>query len=71
MGTTAIPINDEIVALVEERGGDARRELEESLVLELFRRGDISRGRATELLGLDLLTFLRLASAHQIDVLAL
>ena len=71
MSTTAIPIDDEIVSLIRERGADPRRELEESIVLELFRLGEISRGRASKLLGLDLLSFLRLASSHQIQVLEL
>lgn len=71
MGTTDVPIDEEIVALLRERGADPRRELETALVLDLFRAGELSRGRAAELLGMDLLSFLRLVGGRRIPVVDL
>lgn len=71
MGTTDVPIDEDIVALLQERGADPRRELETALVLELFRAGELSRGRAAELLGMDLLSFLRLVGGRRIPVVDL
>ncbi len=50
--TIAIEVSNELLELLgseEEIGKEAKR----SLVLDLFRKGKISRGKAAELLGMD------------------
>jgi predicted HTH domain antitoxin len=71
VGTTAVPVADELLTILRGLGEDPERAVLEATVLELFRRGELSRGRAAELLGVDLLAFLRLASARGIPVVAL
>ncbi|HEU0113532.1 MAG TPA: UPF0175 family protein [Thermomicrobiales bacterium] len=59
MKTTDVPIDDELLALLSCEGDDAARALHEAAVLELYRRGSISAGRAAALLGVDKLAFSR------------
>lgn len=40
----------------------------EALVMDLFRRGKISTGKACELLGLDRMAFIRRANEHNVPV---
>jgi predicted HTH domain antitoxin len=58
-----IQININIDEDVTEFLGSSPEQIERSaleiIVLELYRRHDISAGRASELLGVDLLTFIR------------
>jgi hypothetical protein len=61
MKTTEIPIDDELLALLDGEGVDAGRALHEAAVLELYRRGSISAGRAAALLNMEKWTFVRWA----------
>ncbi len=60
MTTLKIDVSDEVAELVEHEGA------EEMLVMELFRRGRISTGKACELLRLDRVAFARRASELEI-----
>ena len=68
MSTTAIPIDDELLAILGREGEDPARALQEAAVMDLFRMGAISRGRGAQILGIDLLAFMRAASARGIPV---
>ena len=62
MSTVQIDLADDVLALLQETKrpvGDAAREL---IVLELYRRGVISSGRAAELLDMERIAFVRYAS---------
>lgn len=62
MSTVQIDLADDVVSLLQETErpvADAAREL---IVLELYRRGAISSGRAAELLGMEQFAFVRYAS---------
>jgi predicted HTH domain antitoxin len=48
-----IEIPDAIVQQIEELGGSTQRELLEAFVLEEYRKERLSRGRVSELLGLN------------------
>jgi len=48
-----IDIPEAIARQIEQLGGSAERELLEAFVLEEYRRERLSRGRVSELLGLD------------------
>ena len=63
MGTVQLELADDVVSLLQELNRpieDAAREL---IVLELYRRGAVSSGRAAELLGMEKLAFIRHASS--------
>jgi predicted HTH domain antitoxin len=60
-----VELDDELAALVEQ-DQDLANATREALVMELFRRGRISSGRACELLQLDHDGFLR--RANELDV---
>ena len=62
MGTVKIELDDELVALLEASGGGLEETTREMLVIELFRRGTISTGKASGLLGLTRIEFARRAS---------
>ena len=64
-------IKSEIISLLDDRNIAPERALEEALVLELFRRGEISRGVAARVLDMDLVDFLHLASERGIGVIDL
>lgn len=70
MSTTelAVPLSDIVVDLLREQASDhdAVARVREAVVLDLVRRGDLSRGRAAEELGLPLLDFLLLAGRNGI-----
>jgi predicted HTH domain antitoxin len=59
MGTTNIPISDELLAALGVDQDDAPRAVAEAAVLELYRRGTISAGYAANLLGIDKWEFVR------------
>lgn len=61
MTTLRIDLDDELVALLGDSGQPAATAAREMIVLELYRRGTLSGGRAAALLGLGLGDFLRLA----------
>jgi predicted HTH domain antitoxin len=53
---------------VLERLGDPRQAIKECVVLELYRRGEISTGKAAELLGISYRQFLDLLARHKIPI---
>lgn len=62
-----VVLDDELAALLEGEKplDEATRE---ALVIDLFRRGRISTGKACELLGLDRTAFIRRANEHNVPV---
>jgi predicted HTH domain antitoxin len=62
-----VTLDDELAALLEGEKplDEATRE---ALVLDLFRRGRISTGKACELLSLDRTAFIRRAKEHNVPV---
>jgi predicted HTH domain antitoxin len=61
MKTTEVPVDDELLALLDGEGADAGRALHEAAILELYRRGSISAGRAAALLDMEKWAFVRWA----------
>lgn len=64
-------LEDELAGLLAEANRPLAEIARERLVLDLFQRADVSRGRAAELLGIDLESFLLLASRAGIPVIDL
>jgi predicted HTH domain antitoxin len=62
-----VTLDEELAALIEGEKplDEAARE---ALVMDLFRRRKVSTGKASELLGLDRLDFLRRANEHNVPV---
>jgi predicted HTH domain antitoxin len=61
MTTLHIDLDDEVVALLRRSDQPVSAAAREMIVLEFYRRGSISGGKAAALLGLSLGAFLRLA----------
>ena len=62
-----IALDDDMAALIEgERPLDEATR--EALVMDLYRRGKVSTGKACELLGLDRMAFLHRANEHNVPV---
>lgn len=59
MSTIQITVDESIGALLGESPAQIERSAREIIVLDLFRRHEISVGRAAEILDLDLLSFIR------------
>jgi predicted HTH domain antitoxin len=53
---------------VLESLGDPQQTIKECVVLELYRRGEISTGKAAELLGISYRQFLDLLARHKIPI---
>jgi predicted HTH domain antitoxin len=62
-----VTLDEELAALIEREKplDEATREV---LVMDLFRRGKVSTGKACELLGLDRMAFIRRANEHNVPV---
>lgn len=71
MSTTAIPVNDDVLDILRSLGEEPERVVLETMVYDLFRRGELSRGRGAQILGIDLLSFMREASSRGIPVIDL
>jgi predicted HTH domain antitoxin len=52
MTTLQLSLDDEVIALLRESNRPADQAAREMVVLELYRRGSISSGKAAQLLGL-------------------
>ena len=63
MSTVTLDVGDDLVAVLREEGQPVERAARELMVMELYRRHPISRGKAAELLGMPLLDFLGYAGA--------
>ena len=61
MTTLHIDLDDEVVALLRQSNAAPGAAAREMIVLELYRRGSVSGGKAAALLGMSRLDFLRLA----------
>lgn len=70
MANVTVHLPDELVRLLQD-GGDVERRLLEAAVIELFRGGSISSGRAAEVLGVDRQTFLDVLYKKQVPFLVL
>jgi predicted HTH domain antitoxin len=66
MGAVPIELDEDLVALLEELRRPAKQAARELIVLELYRQGDVSSGRAAQLLGMEREEFIRHASKQGI-----
>ena len=66
MGSVQIELDQDLIALLEELHRPVKETARELIVLELYRQGEISSGRAAELLGMRRDEFIRYASERGI-----
>ena len=66
MAVVRIELDDELVAVLEEVGRPAQESVRELIVLELYREGLISSGKAAELMGSDRVEFIKHAGRQGI-----
>lgn len=69
MGAVQVEIGQDLVDLLEELHRPVKAAARELIVLELYRQGEVSSGRAAELLGMQRGEFIRYASARGIPYL--
>ena len=62
MGTIKIDLDEPLAALLHQTNQPVQDAAREMIVLELYRRGSISSGKAAELIGMPRLEFIRHAS---------
>jgi Uncharacterized small protein len=62
MSTVRLELEEELVALLHQLNQPVERAARELIVLELYRRGIISSGKAAQLLDMSRLEFIHLAS---------
>jgi predicted HTH domain antitoxin len=62
MSSVNIEIEESLAALLHQNHQPVQQAGREMIVLELYRRGTISSGRAAELLGMDRIDFIQHAS---------
>lgn len=61
MDTVKVDLDKEIISLLQQFDQPVRQTVQELIVLELYRRGAISSGKAAALLGMDRLAFIQYA----------
>jgi predicted HTH domain antitoxin len=66
MGAIPVELDQDLVALLEELQRPAKETARELIVLELYRQGEVSSGRAAQLLGMDREEFIQYASKQGI-----
>jgi predicted HTH domain antitoxin len=66
MGAVPVELDPDLVALLEELQRPAKQAARELIVLELYRQGEVSSGRAAQLLGMEREAFIRHASEQGI-----
>jgi predicted HTH domain antitoxin len=66
MAAVQVELDQDLVALLEARQRPVRQAARELIVLELYREGDLSSGRAAEVLGISREEFIRYASERGI-----
>lgn len=71
MNTVRLDLEEDLVALLHQLNQPIERSVRELIVLELYRRGMISSGKAGELLGMSRLAFIHHASHLGIPYFAL
>ena len=64
--SAVLEIKDELAAVLKENGQPLSERATELIVLELYRRGDISGGKAAELLEMDRLEFIQYSGSQGI-----
>ena len=63
MSTIQLDLDDDLIALLKAEQGPLEKTARELIVLELYRRHAISRGKAAEFLSMHLADFSELASS--------
>ena len=71
MGAVQVEIGQDLVDLLEELHRPVKEAARELIVLELYRQGEVSSGKAAELLCMQRGEFIRYASARGIPYLQL
>ena len=71
MGAIQVELDQDLVDLLEELHRPVKEAARELIVLELYRQGEVSSGKAAELLGMPRGEFIRYASARGIPYLQL
>ena len=66
MEPVQVELDQDVVDLLEELNRPVKEAARELIVLELYRQGELSSGKAAELLGLEREDFIRHASAQGI-----
>ena len=66
MGLVPVELDQDLVAVLEELRLPVKEAARELIVLELYRQGELSSGKAAQLLGLEREDFIRQASAQGI-----
>jgi predicted HTH domain antitoxin len=59
MGSVTVSLEDELVELLSNLDQPIERSVRELILLELYRRGEVSSGKAARLLGMSRLDFIR------------
>jgi predicted HTH domain antitoxin len=62
MSTISLDLEEDVVALLRQSNQPVERAARELIVLELYRRGAISSGKAAQLLGMSRVEFIQYAS---------
>ena len=71
MGAVQVEFDQDLVDLLEELHRPVKQAARELIVLELYRQGEASSGKAAELRGMERGEFIRYASARGIPYLQL
>lgn len=71
MGTVQVELGQDLVDLLEELHRPVKEAARELIVLELYRQGEVSSGKAAELLAMPRGEFIRYASSLGIPYLQL
>ena len=71
MNTVSLDLEEDVVALLHQFNQPVRQTARELIVLELYRRGTISSGKAAELLGMARQEFIHYASSLGIPYFAM
>lgn len=66
-----IEIDDELAAILSQSKQSLERAAKEMIVLELYRQGTISSGKAAEILGIARIDFIKYASGLGIDYITM
>ncbi len=69
MRTSAVLVNDELLAILEGEGRDPARALQEAAVLDLYRDAVVSAGRVADLLGMATWDFVRWAGERGVPAI--
>jgi predicted HTH domain antitoxin len=71
MNTVSLDLEEDVVALLHQFNQPLRQTARELIVLELYRRGTISSGKAAELIGMERQEFIHHASSLGIPYFAM